>query len=406
MTPSTRFRLFLVCSTLAGVALLARMSTHVSFHARVLGRYSIPYFLLLLGVATATITTVLLHHPFFYRRVHRFRWPAVVSVGAGVMLLVATEFAVRVFDPLGISHFEESARLWMDYVPDPSLVFRLPAHLQNTYQGVTISTNALGFRDREIEPKTEGELRILLLGDSITFGYGVPIEETYGRKLESILTSQVDRPVRTVNAGMGGFNTVQEYAFLKDHGAAIDPDVVTLMYLPNDVDSANPPFDPRANIYADASKMTRFLLDKSWLLRLAYFASSESETDRVASTKMDAPGVTDSLNALRKMAAHCRKHGARFATFFYREPAESPDATRFSEELFSRLTKVGVEGGFPVIDVRPWWGNSSQRSVTNSVVDWHPNAHAHDILAAGIAKVLLSQSAQWSRHGPSKPSNP
>jgi lysophospholipase L1-like esterase len=391
MTPSTRFRLFLVCSTLAGAALLGRMSMHVSFHAQVLGRYSIPYSIALVGVAATALSTVLLHHSFFYRRIHRFRWPVVLSVASGLMLAIAVEGALRVVDPLGISHLEEAARLWMAYVPDPDLVFRLPAHLEGTYQGVTISTNALGFRDREIEPKKEGELRILLLGDSITFGYGVPIEETYGRKLESILISQLDRPVRTVNAGMGGYNTVQEYALLANHGSAIDPDVVTLLYLPNDVDSSNPPFDPQTAIYSKASKLTRFLLQKSWLFRLAYFASSESEADRVASTDLRSPGVTDSLQALAKMAALCRKQGVRFMAFFYREQEESPAATRFAEALFTEIAKVGVENGFPVTDIRPWWGTTGQRSFTNSVVDWHPNANGHDILAAGIAKVLLSQ---------------
>ena len=85
--------------------------------------------------------------------------------------------------------------------------------MRGAYQGVTISTNALGFRDRELERKQDGELRILLLGDSITFGYGVSAEETYGRKLEAILASRLGRRVRTVNAGIGGFNTVQDTRF-------------------------------------------------------------------------------------------------------------------------------------------------------------------------------------------------
>jgi hypothetical protein len=222
---------------------------HVSFHSRVLGRYSVPYFTFPLGVAATSLTTVLLHHPFFYRRVHRFRWPAVFTIGTVVMLVISAEIGTRMLDPLGISHIEEGSRLWLNYVPDPDLVFRLPAHFQGTYQGVTISTNAMGLRDREIEPRKEGELRILLLGDSITFGYGVPIEQTYGRRLESILTAQVDRPVITVNGGMGGFNTVQEHDFLEKHATEIDPDVVTVLYLANDIALNNPPFDPRAAIY-------------------------------------------------------------------------------------------------------------------------------------------------------------
>ena len=386
-----RFRLFLIGCTALCLAVLLRLSVHVSFHARVLGRYSVPYFALLVGLAAVAVGTVGFHHPVFYRRLHRVRWPLVLGLATAAMLLAAAEISVRVFDPFGISHFEESSKLWLDYVSDPLLVFRLPPHTRKTYQGVMISTNALGFRDREIERKQDGELRILLLGDSITFGYGVSDEETYGRKLESILTSELGRKVRTVNAGMGGFNTVQEAAFLENQAAAIDPDVVSLLYLPNDIDSNIPPFHPGEAIYGNASKVTRILLEKSWLFRLAVFASTEPEPKRLAELGIRGRGAKDSLTALARIAALCRQRRVPFETFFYREKEESGAGARFIDELFSQVSRVGVENGFLVTDVRPWWGNRDWRSLTNSVVDWHPNARGHDVLASGIATVLLSR---------------
>ena len=187
------------------------------------------------------------------------------------MLLAAAEISVRVFDPFGISHFEESSKLWLDYVPDPLLVFRLPPHTQKTYQGVMISTNALGFRDREIERKQDGELRILLLGDSITFGYGVSDEETYGRKLESILASGLVGRSEPSMPEWADSIPFRKLRFSRIRPSAIDPDVVSLLYLPNDIDSNIPPFDPGEAIYGNASKVTRILLEKSWLFRLAVF---------------------------------------------------------------------------------------------------------------------------------------
>jgi len=346
---------------------------------------------MLVGLAAVAVGTVGFHHPVFYRRLHKVRWPLVLGLATAAMLLAAAEISVRVFDPFGISHFEESSKLWLDYVSDPLLVFRLPPHTQKTYQGVMISTNALGFRDREIERKQDGELRVLLLGDSITFGYGVSDEETYGRKLESILTSELGRKVRTVNAGMGGFNTVQEAAFLENQAAAIDPDVVSLLYLPNDIDSNIPPFKPGEAIYGNASKVTRILLEKSWLFRLAVFASTEPEPKRLAELGIRGRGAKDSLTALARIAALCRQRRVPFETFFYREKEESGAGARFIDELFSQVSRVGVENGFVVTDVRPWWGKRDWRSLTNSVVDWHPNARGHDVLASGIATVLLSR---------------
>jgi lysophospholipase L1-like esterase len=384
------FRVLLAACTTLFVALLGRMSAHVSLHARVLGRYSVPYFLLLLAVAGLSLASVLAHLPGFYGRLLRARWSCVVGLLSAVVLLVAAEIAVRVFDPLGISYIEESSRLWSDYVPDSDLVFRLPPHMQGLYQGVTISTNALGLRDREVERKQNGELRILLLGDSITFGYGVPAEETFGRRLESILTARLGRKVTTVNAGMGGFNTVQEYALLERYVSTFDPDVVTLLYIPNDIDVNDPPFNPRSNpaLPGNAQSTTSRILQKSWLYKLANFALSNSQPGRPSELDAGSRGVKESLKALANIATLCRRRGFTFDTFFYRD--DDQFGAPFIDELFSAVSAVGSENGFVVTNVQPWLGTKERRSVTNSVVDWHPNPRGHDILATEMANVLLN----------------
>jgi lysophospholipase L1-like esterase len=52
--------------------------------------------------------------------------------------------------------------------------------------------NAQGFRDRErVRPKPSGMYRILVLGDSVTFGFGVQPEESFTRLLEAELKERV-----------------------------------------------------------------------------------------------------------------------------------------------------------------------------------------------------------------------
>ena len=56
---------------------------------------------------------------------------------------------------------------------------------------ITIRINSLGWRDREISlEKKEDTFRIVALGDSITFGWGVELHETYVKQLETILKKQ------------------------------------------------------------------------------------------------------------------------------------------------------------------------------------------------------------------------
>ena len=54
--------------------------------------------------------------------------------------------------------------------------------------GVPVSTNSMGQRDRDFDvAKPENTVRILMLGDSLTFGWGVKIEDTPSKMLEARL---------------------------------------------------------------------------------------------------------------------------------------------------------------------------------------------------------------------------
>ena len=198
------------------VALLGWLATHQSSEPRILGRYSLSYFALLLGIAALGMVSLLAQRPFFYRRLHSVRREIILTLSSILLPLIVVEMVIRVLDPLGVSYFEEAARYHLDKLPDPILVYKQAPNRQRTYQGVSVFFNELGLRDRKLEKKQDGELRVLLLGDSVTFGWGVPIEATFGRKLESRLTKELGRPVRTVNTGVGSYNTVQEVLSSED----------------------------------------------------------------------------------------------------------------------------------------------------------------------------------------------
>ena len=250
----------------------------------------------------------------------------------------------------------------------------------------------MGLRDRELDRKQAGELRILLLGDSVTFGWGVPIEATFGRQLETLLASKQKGRVRTVNSGVGGYNTVQEHAFLRSFVDTIEPEMVVLLYVRNDIDSNDSPFDPRAELDLRGKTppdVIRILLGKSWLYRIGLFALRYSRPARRTSLDQKARGVKESMDALINIAALCRNRGIDFVTFFYRSRRESTAIPSVTDELFATIRDIGHKHGFPVIDVGAWWGNVDMRSISNSTVDRHPNQRGHEILAVGMAEVLM-----------------
>ncbi len=103
---------------------------------------------------------------------------------------------------------------------------RLPNHI-----------NRFGLRERdEITPdKPPGEQRIVCIGDSFTYGWGIPAEANWVRRLEAELRTD-GREVRTVNCGASGTVCVDEYWHgLRHRFHAFGPDAVVLTLCLNDL---------------------------------------------------------------------------------------------------------------------------------------------------------------------------
>lgn len=116
---------------------------------------------------------------------------------------------------------------------DPDLFWSLRPELARDYRGHLVRTNSLGLRGPEVEPKAPGERRILLLGESTTFGFGVGQDETYAARLQALLDARPGR-YSVVNAGVPAYTLFQSTVYLEDRGLALAPDVVAIYHLAND----------------------------------------------------------------------------------------------------------------------------------------------------------------------------
>ena len=94
---------------------------------------------------------------------------------------------------------------------------------------VRITTSHQGLRDRAYGPKASGTYRILTLGDSFTFGFGVEGHEAYPKQLETLLQT-VRNPTHyeVINAGFPGYGTHQELLYLKEEGLQFQPDLILI----------------------------------------------------------------------------------------------------------------------------------------------------------------------------------
>ncbi len=94
-----------------------------------------------------------------------------------------------------------------------------------------VRINSKGLRDKEYDyKKGEGVFRILVLGDSFAWGYGVEQGKNFTDRLEELLGS----PVEVINAGVSGYGTDQELLSLEREGMKYEPDLILIAFASND----------------------------------------------------------------------------------------------------------------------------------------------------------------------------
>ena len=101
---------------------------------------------------------------------------------------------------------------------------------------IDMQINSLGFRARELASrKSPEEFRVLVLGDSITWGDYLPADEVYVNRAERLLNPAPDgRRVELINAGVGDIGTREEMDILEESGLATQPDLVVVAFYLND----------------------------------------------------------------------------------------------------------------------------------------------------------------------------
>jgi GDSL-like Lipase/Acylhydrolase family len=104
------------------------------------------------------------------------------------------------------------------------------------YENPASPTNSFGLRSPEVAvPKPAGTFRILLLGDSFTFGFRAADEMVFARRLEQRLRADGFSSVEVVNAGVLSYCPLLEYLQYRHQLHALEPDLVILNFDMSDV---------------------------------------------------------------------------------------------------------------------------------------------------------------------------
>ncbi|NUP99172.1 MAG: SGNH/GDSL hydrolase family protein, partial [Armatimonadetes bacterium] len=287
-------------------------------------------------------------------------------------------------------------------VADPVLGYRFRPHYRGEFEGkqherVALSTNAAGWRDEEFGPPGVGRPRLMVLGDSITMGVGVPAEERFSERLEVLRPGLV-----ADNCAASGYELNQLLELSREMLPRLRPQVVLYAVCLNDIRTAD--IGGLQDIeQRNRQRSGRALLELRPLgrfidnLRLRREAGRPSRTpmrpaEAGAMRRWEDPAERAHFQArLTELRGLCLDAGARLAVVvfpytFQFEALPGSDLLRPQQYLGAMLGALRL----PWFDLLPTMAAAS-RAVYLPGDNCHPNSLGNGLAAEAIATWLSAE---------------
>jgi lysophospholipase L1-like esterase len=289
-----------------------------------------------------------------------------LSTGVVFVMLICFEVFLQVVDPGGFADLEDHERFSEElFRKGEDGALHLVPGVTTSYLGREVKVSEQGLRNRIVEvPKPAGTFRILVIGDSVPFGWGVGEGEAFPAVLERLLrehSSADNRRYEVVNGGSPGWGFYEEFLWLHDRGISFEPDVVVQCIINNDVE---PGLKAPPLFLTPSLRQVRTL---RLLERIADVLTSDRGFDGVYFTP---DLVSRAIDEIQKV---CSAAGARYVLF---------DLFGLAPPTIEHAEQVGVPRVACVLDDE--WVHAHQVGRH----DYHPNAEGHAWLAQRLFEGL------------------
>jgi lysophospholipase L1-like esterase len=336
------------------------------------------------------------------------------AVVLAVMLLVA-ELVIRatVSQPVPIRFAQDTSELrqlqlhhFSDVLTaDPDRFWRLAPGSRLPDTGTKsvgpffgVISNERGFRENRqlADTKAGDETRILFLGDSCTFGYGVGWDETYVANCEDRLNEQYPgRRFDCINAGVPGYSLYQGWRVLDVEGSRIQPDLVIACFGFNDRAEWDGLGDlDHAQLAPPAWLAGSQLAGKLWQL-------GHARPERSTSTTRPRVSPDEYRSLLARIQRRTEQLGSQLVLISWCErfqiTTDRNERTPWQFELYQFARRHQV----PVLDLVPqlqdWADEPGQPELFLDIVHVTPATHSR--IAARLVEILrpLLENGKWSR---------
>lgn len=290
------------------------------------------------------------------------------------------------------------------FVADPEVVHRYRRGARIRWQGAWYEINTQGWRGPEWPKVKEKDDVVLCLGDSITFGYGVPFETTFCKRLEVLLKEKFPRnPPIVFNAASDNYNTEQEVRIFKELLPLLRPDIVIVNFYRNDIypslfnvddqgrlcllpePEVSSPSSPFHNFYSSLlphSFLLKFLDQRIgsvisfWALQVSYNATGSRE----------ARYWQEAEQRLRELVQLARRSHAQVLFAYF------PDLHELGilkiRPSFYRFRRISHNLQVPLIDIRESLQRHLREKLYRKGDPFHLNERGHRLAAQALVEVI------------------
>jgi lysophospholipase L1-like esterase len=283
-------------------------------------------------------------------------------------------------------------------------------NVRGVYQGVLHRTNSAGMRGPEVTLRPPpGVFRIAVIGDSITMGHGVEEEQTYVARVERALNETGPGRYELLNLGVSGMNIHHSVKRLIHLGLDYEPDLIVYGFTLNDIEGpayvANTPEDQRAYLrllgrFADSrSALLRALWPRLVNLRSAWRPLPGSYEATLERNYFQRPRAWAQVaRGLDRLAAIGRQRDVCVVVLVHPAVARLRMGHPFTR-FYDHVQAEAEARGLFAVQAWPYFRGRDAARLRFNVVDSHPNAEGHRLLAEALLDGLRRLPARCGLAG-------
>lgn len=308
----------------------------------------------------------------------------IAFLGATLCALLLSELLFRGYFSI-VQNYDIEMWRYARLLKTPVNDARSHIHIPNAsarIMGADVHINSHGLRDREYSyNKPAGVTRILLIGDSLTFGFGVKEEDTFARIIEQKLNEGGTRKYEVINAGVGNYNTEQELAFYTTEGVKYHSDIVILGWYINDAE----PTQKYPETFLTQNSIT-YVFMESMYNRLRAFLQVGNGYEEYYQSLYTPERWAVYQKTLFAFGHAVTQSGAKLAVVLLPElhTLNPYPFAAIDKEVSSEFIRQGVQ----VLDTTSAFKDSVPQDMWVAYDDVHPNSRANALIANDMLKYL------------------